>query len=376
MQRIDQLILIFLGGAAAVYLLVSTIALLLRREFQQRSAARESKLYKGYLRRITEMILREIPPLDEEFRQAATRNYYRAFVDPLKKELLGLRPRKRAVHRSVIRTVITDLAGDLSGEVFDRLVYFAEELGLPAEIMKQLNKRAWWIRAMAARHLGVIKALDASDALIGTLKDKNTVVRDQSAVALLKILGPPALRPILWTSESLGPWERIELSVVLSEFGPDVVPFLLEAMASRNRSVVTFAMEMLGSLSSRSAVDPLLKVASESPDRELRTMAIRALGSIGEERAVEPLVRLSAKVNPAMRARIVESLGAIGSSAAVPTVLESLRLGELEEKIVAALALGRCGEEGERELHRLASSDDEAVRQATSNALEELGAPS
>jgi len=372
-DRIDSLILIFLGGAATVYLLMSTIALLLRRELIERAAARETVLFKQYTRRIVELVLRDVPPLEEDVRRAAARNYCRSFLDPLKKELSLYSSRKRAHHREFIRIVIADLAEDLTGEAYDRIVFFAEELGLPRELLAMLSRREWWLRATAARNLGTIKALDAADALIDRLKDRHQVVRHQASIALIKILGASALRPIFWTRTIMNPWERIELSVAIAQFGSEAAPYLLEALESTNRSIVVLATEMLGSQGLTSSFGPLVTVATQHRDPKARAAAIASLGELGDQRAVEPLAELLKSRDPAVRGWVLESLGSIGSSAAIPRILERLQSGDLDEKIRAALALGRCGVEGERELRILGGSDDPEVRDSAFNALEELG---
>jgi HEAT repeat protein len=372
-DRIDILVLIFLGGAAAVYILASTIGLLLRREFERRSLIRGSDRYKHYTRRMAALVLRELPPLGENVHPAAIRNYYRSFLDPLKKELSMLSSRERRAHRLALRSVMMDFAQDLSGEAYDRLVYFAEELGVVSELMSQIKKRDWWLRATAARHLGLIRAFDASDVLIDLLRDKAPAVRQQAAVALLLILGVKALKPIFWMKETLSPWDRVELSVVISGFGGEAVPYLLEALKSNNKSIVVLAIEMLGSLGFTTALEPLLEIATHHNSPRLRAQAVGALGEISDQRAVEPLVELCRSSSPPMRIPILRSFGAIGSPEAIPQLLESLRRGGIDEQIVAALALGRCGVEGERQLRALSESVEPPLRRVAFNALEELG---
>ncbi len=106
--------------------------------------------------------------------------------------------------------------------------------------------------------------------------------------------------------------------------------YLLTATTLKYSKVCFTAINGLGALQSTRAVEPLI-VTLCGPDNKLATAAATALGQIGDKRAVKPLVGQVQNRSHSLRLACVESLGKIGGEEASNGL--SLALGDISKDI-------------------------------------------
>jgi HEAT repeat protein len=191
--------------------------------------------------------------------------------------------------------------------------------------------------------------------------------------SLVKLVGPDALGTILRISKNLSLWTAIELSVVVSGFKGTAVPFLIEALRSRDQSVVLFATEMLAEIGLVTAVEPLMHLIRTTIDTTIQAQSLKTLGRLGDERARNLVVELlKSKVQP-VRLSAMEALGKISGSEAVEMLKPWLASRLQEEKLVAARALATTGVEGIAVLRAAGAHSDELSAAIADQVLEEFG---
>lgn len=186
-----------------------------------------------------------------------------------------------------------------------------------APLIKALRSQDWIVRMHAAKAIGRIRDGRAVPALVPLLHDTVKAVREEAALALVQI-GEPA------------------------------VPSLLEALKHEAWLVRLHAIEALGRMKAKMAVEPLLFVLFNDRDAAVRTDAARALGEIGDARAVEFLIRAMNDLD--VRPAAVEALGKIGDAKALPALIDVVTGAS---KPAESRPLHGCGDRYDEEMFAL-----------------------
>ncbi|MFW9783784.1 MAG: HEAT repeat domain-containing protein [Candidatus Heimdallarchaeota archaeon] len=193
-----------------------------------------------------------------------------------------------------------------------------------------LNDRNEEVRTEAANALGEIgsEAYEAIPELMESIKDTSWVVRTASAHAISQIgKGSVKAIPTLINAMQDDDW-RVRYRVVntLASMGELAVPALLEALNSKNKTVVKEALDCLGEIKIAdpkiiNSISNLLASRSEVVSGK----AADALRSIGKE-SVPSLIEAYDKVNKKMKITIISSIGGIGLDAeeAIPFLIKIL----------------------------------------------------
>lgn len=255
--------------------------------------------------------------------------------------------------------------------------------------------RDWLIRNDAAKALGRIRDPRGVNALIATLKDKQTEVRQQAAFSLRSIEDPRAVDPLLELLKGetdeyvlkaaagalaeigdpraikalLDLRYRLDLTEMLARFDdPQVINPLMDALRTNNLSLQAAAIVGLKKFNDPRAVEAVdgaieLIIASlGSKDSNLREKAALALTIIADARSIKPLIAALKDSNDTVRSWAADALGKIGDVAAIDPLIEVLHSDPITRDH-AARALGKIGDE--RVIEHLVS----AVKKDVSDSL-------
>ncbi|HEX9614307.1 MAG TPA: HEAT repeat domain-containing protein [Bacteroidota bacterium] len=369
-MRIEILIILALAVGATFFVLVVAVGLLINKLLESRQTRRRQRLTALYSEIFADLLLQPLPDQTptERFRR------YDELIEPVKGGLAWSTPARKHLHRDTIRGVLLDFAGDLVGESIDRLHYFFEALGFVDDELNLMTSRKWWMRAKAARDLGILRARKATRVLTSALTDEHPEVQNEAMKSLVKLAGVGALRTILKMTNRMSLWTTLELSIIVREFEEEAFPYLIEALGYQNQSVVLFCLEMLAEIGFTAAVEPVMTMAAAYPNVVVRAKAAEALGRLGDQRA-EPLLNdLLTNAYPALRSSATKALERIGSPASVPLLKERMTTGPIEDRISAARAMARSGESGLHELREAAGAGEETLRGIALHVLEEVEA--
>jgi HEAT repeat protein len=212
-----------------------------------------------------------------------------------------------------------------------------------------------------------LKEAEDIDGLIGLLSHPDPVVQEQAARALATF-GSRATRYLLGELDNTDPKARLGVAEALGDIGdPLAVPPLVQALSGEKSSEVRWAIALaLGNTGDPAAIPPLVQ-ALRDPDKYVRFGAAMALGKLGWEPAGEdraslliarqewdslpalgapathPLLRATRDRDPAIRARAVDLLGALGDARGADACDLVLRDPDSEVRWRAVLAFPRCG---------------------------------
>lgn len=371
-MRIEFIILVALAVGATFFVIVVAVGLLVNKWVEMRQARSREKLYQLYSAMFAEFLLQPIEEPPEGFHSVAMIERYEELIEPIKNGLAWSTPSRKSLHRQTIRQVLIDFSRDLSGESMDRLVYFFESFAFADDIIKLLESKKWWVRAQAARDLGLLRARNSLPGLTKALQDEDLDVQSEAIQALVMLVGVEGLRTIFRLTTNLSRWATLQLSVIVKQYEEESFPYLIEALRSPNTSVVLFAIEMLAEIGFVSAVEPLMEMVRTYPNVVIRSRAAVALGRLGDQRAEPLLHELLSNPYPAIRASATRALERVGSPASVPLLRERLEEGSIPDRVSAARALAKSGEAGMEKLHGLVEGSDDLLKRIALQVIEEV----
>lgn len=369
-MSITFLIVLTLTAAATIFVVLASILLVLHKGTVGRRVRRISRLNDMYAASVTEFLAADLPEIPPGSPASRAFRAYDSLLLPLRTGFDAVPRRRREMHFQALTQVVLDFGKDLTGESVDRLVYLSYMFGIVDRLLRRLTHRRWWVRAEAAMDLGTVRARRAIAPLTAAVEDSHPDVRFQAIRALLTLVGVEALRTVFRVGRELTTWNMMELSVDVLHFREDAIPYLIEGLASTDKSIVLFCIEMLAEIGFVNAVDPLSQVALKYPNTSVRAKAIEALGRLGDSRAEGLLVKNLSNAIPQLRLSSLRALARIGTPSAVPALRQRLADGPLDEKIAAARALVRAGEEGLAVLQEFSSSSG-LIGAAAGQAMEE-----
>jgi HEAT repeat protein len=229
-------------------------------------------------------------------------------------------------------------------------------------------------RFWAARDLGLLQDVQATDPLLSLLDDADDNVRWAAALALGRLEAPPAVTPLRAALGDPVPLVRMMAAHALGMIGvaeaePPLITYLETHLDDQDPWECLSVTHTLAQIASPSATPTLVR-ALHHPVTEEKRMAARALGQIGEPALAgliahlddtDPLVRQAAVAGLAQRPR---------NARVVQALIAALRDEDSEVRRSAAWMLGRSrSQRAVRPLLPLLQDPDVAVVKAAVYAL-------
>ncbi len=149
------------------------------------------------------------------------------------------------------------------------------------------------VRTASARALGLLKMRDATPALANRLSDPVPQVAVAAAGALAELADPAAVEelikavvrpdaPTALVAAAAGALGKIR--------DPRAAPTFIGLLSSKEENIRWSAVDGLGSVGGRAAVQPLAPIALKDPNPQIREAALAALAKIGDPAALNTLV--------------------------------------------------------------------------------------
>jgi HEAT repeat protein/glycerophosphoryl diester phosphodiesterase len=309
-----------------------------------------------------------------------------------------------------VKTLIETIRGD---DVDKARTSAMAMMVLPAKytippLLKLLNDRNPRVKQNAVWAIGFCGDENIEDYIYKLLKDKNVDVRREAVLALRR-LGNKNSASILVDAlnKEADPWVRYEIARTLGTLGDRNSAFTLANMLSKEKHwfVKSACVEALRNIKNENIIEPLAKIliADAGEDASLaRTMAAWALASFGEKSihsltkalsdneestrrragwalvkigtpAVKPLIEALHDTNTFTRIRASLTLGWIGDTGAVTSLIWSLRDDDPAVVSASVWALGMIGSpEALPYLHTLANSKNEDIRENAIESIEKI----
>jgi HEAT repeat protein len=212
---------------------------------------------------------------------------------------------------------------------------------------KFLSHNHYEMRSTAALALGKVGEREETESIIKLLGDQHKQVRESAALAL-GILGEPEAVPYL-------------IHVMKDDTEGHKITKRGKIFA-RTRG---FAALSLGLIRDESAIEPLIKmIDSKESHRDVPICSIVALGLMKAKTAVPKLINLveNPKADDFKRAYAANTLGQIGDTAAIPTLLKAANDKNMHVRNSSIISLGLLTKDGDPLAKRVISTLSNTVK--------------
>jgi len=174
--------------------------------------------------------------------------------------------------------------------------------------------------------------------------------------------------------------ENRKTAEALAELGQGAFSHLLNALKSEDGYVRNGAAVALGKIGNKEATPALLqalrwrdeRIYEDDEDSEARVSAARALGALRDGAACTALINLLEEGSVRegnLKSYIIDALGEIGDTSAIPTLARMTEDQNSETQLSACAALGKMGSEGTEILLKLARDKVRRARQCATRVL-------
>jgi HEAT repeat protein len=229
-----------------------------------------------------------------------------------------------------------------------------------------------WRRALAARHLGLLRSRVSWRALRRAMRSGPELVTHATAMSLARYRDRGALRWLLAHPAALARRARPARLAVLRAFGRAGLPVIAEALAGEieDGRLEIAMIEALG-LGRHRGAHALIERRLSDQDVDLRVAAARALGRMHAVECATALIGALKDREWPVRAQAARALGRVRAPLATHALAARLTDPSWWVRRHAAYALMELGEDGQATLrHVAASSPDPYARDMAREALE------
>jgi HEAT repeat protein len=243
-------------------------------------------------------------------------------------------------------------------------------------VLRGMDRRSPWRRALAVRTLGFLGEEQAVPVVLDHLSDRNRYVREAAVRALGRIGDRRALLPLELIF--LDPKRNVSSGFVyeaLGAFGEEAAPVFRQGLTSPDQAIRVASCFGIAAAVAAEPARTLLATMLDDRAASVRTAALAALGRIGGTQVPPELARLTRDEQHPVRRAAATSLGAYDDEQALEILLGVLDDPDRDTVIRAGeslLRLGRLPGVGAQARSAIAARDDWPLLRA--RTLESLGA--
>lgn len=228
-----------------------------------------------------------------------------------------------------LNSLINALFYDTDPDVRSRSAWALGQIKDPIAVfplIKSLEDQEGSVRSQIAISLGNIGDDLATEPLIWTLQDRDWQVKKCAANALGKIEDPRAVTPLIKTLNDEDTDVRRKAKMALEKFGYYAVEPLIEALKQKDAIIRINSAEVLGKIGDPRAITPLINSLDPKKKRDknkyVRAKIVEALGKISDDRAVKILKKEAKSEFMFIRNKAQEALERIRSSGASTRIMQ------------------------------------------------------
>lgn len=206
----------------------------------------------------------------------------------------------------------------------------------------------WHVRAAALMSLGksnLIKNDKIADTITGILNaDDFALVRDRAADVLLAANSDKVAEALAESMVSTNRATRFHTSRAMRKGRiTAALPFLMKHCDHPNPEVRELIMQVFGEIGGSEQLPAVTKAAND-PDARVRLAAVTALQELVKRGNADSLVAKLDDPDPHVRAAAARAVGQTGTKSVVPKLISLLRDGDSFVRGAAAEALGKLGD--------------------------------
>ncbi|MFO7818988.1 MAG: HEAT repeat domain-containing protein [Halanaerobacter sp.] len=213
--------------------------------------------------------------------------------------------------KSLMEDIIMNYLRQLRGETKEKLRDFAEQYGvIDFKIGQLVDSSQWWKKSEAAYALGELGSAKAVEPLLDYLDNKNSDIRYQSALALVKIEGSKYLELAINSLLELDFYPRAVILRLIEEVEEDIYETMESLINSAEVEKKMIALRALG-LKQNYRVLTWIREYIKSQNQDLVIASLKAayqLGDLGDEEYFALLLTTKESPSPQVRSNLARTL--------------------------------------------------------------------
>lgn len=277
-----------------------------------------------------------------------------------------------------------NVRADVRGKIAHELSEFNDDRVIPYLVEAINEDESDTVVHYAVGSLGDLGNIEALDTLENVLKGRDKYadnIRYTAALSLADledIQAIPALSDVLDDETDSEDVRSAAVQALKNLEDTKTTSALISALNAPEENVRGIAIEALGSLGGKEAIDDLQTLVEDTSGtkKDIRKAAVSALKEIGEPEVSEPLTTALDDPSPEVQSRAINGLGAIGANGKLKELENRLLSEEFTEqnRAAAATALGSMANPASAESLLDAAQNDISidVRKVAVSALGEL----
>ncbi|NJB83024.1 HEAT repeat domain-containing protein [Wenyingzhuangia aestuarii] len=249
------------------------------------------------------------------------------------KELSKTKPFRDFIAKKIIIAVKT-----FSGETTRNLKKLYLLLKLNEDTLYNSKHVFWYLKARAIRNAGIMKLDNFHDIIFENTNHKNDLIRIESQIALIRLIGFDGLKFLNIITYPISEWYQIVLLKELKVLDPDHFKGIKFWLKSYNKSVIIFALKLIGSFHlfdfytdtqkllqhknkkvRLQAIQSISKIFKETTATELfaifdkepienKTAILKEISKFKDPNTIEPLLKLLHSENPSLKTKIAKTI--------------------------------------------------------------------
>jgi hypothetical protein len=258
--------------------------------------------------------------------------------------------------RLVLIDQMIDVSINLKGEESRKLLGLYKHLGLDRDSINRAYDRRWHKKIKGFRELAFMNIKDANAAIYKALNSSNEILRMEAQIALVRLGDENPFEFLSRLTRPFSLWEQITLHELIIQHNISVPPFK-KWLASRNPTVVMFALRMIREFKQTDAEEGVLETIMH-PVNSVRQLAVQVAGDLNMRSTLETMKRMYKNQDYNICLEIVRSMGKmpdLSMMGFLKLVLD--KEDDVQLQIEAVKAIENNGEEGVKALVKIMKSE-------------------
>jgi len=249
-------------------------------------------------------------------------------------------------NRQILIEEIISFHKKFNGEMAENLRNLYVDLDLQNDSIWKLYSIRWEQSAKGIRELSEMRIVSALNLLFRFIDNKNSILRDEAQVALVRLCKQNHLAFLYYLTQPLSEWQQINLYHALRNIDRKKLPDFKLWIDSPNATVVVFCLKMANRFSVHFGAEALERLLKHS-DEEVRLFTIDYIREQEKFEIIGSLVAMYERDELQVQIAIIKTIGELGGAEWEDFLVNILLDYDFKKSMEAAKALKKSGKTNE-----------------------------
>jgi HEAT repeat protein len=232
---------------------------------------------------------------------------------------------KNTFYRNIAVASMITISKSLNGSALESLRMLYVKCHLEKISMRKIKDSHYYIVAQGIQELCQMNIKEAYDDILALVNHSNKSVRNLAQISLVKLRSEEPLAFLNHLNTHLSDWQQMNIYNEIRIMPHMPLSDFTGWLKSENRSVVIFAIRMIGFFHQFFADEALIELLKNTQDEETKSLIIHTLGSIQSDSSVVLLSSMYPNESILIKRNILQALGKIGEFLPEEMLLEEVK---------------------------------------------------